>query len=408
MAGSVSTNVDSPNNLTGELAILACPNAFKGSLTALEAAHAICCGSEVAREHGARVTCRMLPLADGGDGTLDVLVAASHGEVRYCRVTGPLGEPVEARWGRLAGRLAGTAVIESAEAAGLRLLQPNQYQPLLTTTRGVGELMLDALEAGSRRLVVGIGGTATNDGGAGMLQALGVHLRDGQGSELVAGGAALAQLDSIDTSSIRLPSRVEVVVASDVTNPLCGPDGASAVYGPQKGATPAMVAQLDSALIRFASIAEAALGIPIAARPGAGAAGGMGAALMAFCHAKLQCGSDLVLQLAGFDEAARTSQVLISGEGRLDAQTAQGKLISVIARRAAELRLPLYALCGTVEAEAAAQLHEIGVTDAVALAGPATSTEEAMESAGPLLTAAAAALIRRLASPQSTSRPAGA
>jgi len=214
----------------------------------------------------------LVPVADGGDGTLQSLVDSSGGRVVTTRVTGPLGRPVDAQWGALGDGV--TAVIEMARSSGLALLSLDERNPLITTTRGVGELIRTALEAGHRRFIVGIGGSATNDGGAGMAQALGARLLDADGADLAPGGAALARLERVDVSGMdpRLDG-AEVVVACDVNNPLCGPTGASAIYGPQKGATPEMVRQLDAALARYADVIERDLGLDIRGRPGAGAGG---------------------------------------------------------------------------------------------------------------------------------------
>jgi glycerate kinase len=232
----------------------------------------------VARAGAYETVC--LPLADGGDGTLETLVDATGGSVHSVVVRDPLGRRVTAAWGRLGGDQSDTAVIEMAQASGLRLLRTEERDPLHASTFGTGELMLHALRAGCRRLLVGIGGSATNDGGAGMAQALGFRLRDADGRELPSGGSALARLAHIDIDGSRLPSEVEVIVACDVDNPLVGSEGAAAVYGPQKGATPEHVRALDAALTRYAAVLQATFGRSVAEVPGAGAAGGLGAGLL--------------------------------------------------------------------------------------------------------------------------------
>src|SRR5438445_6038081 len=266
--------------------IVVAPNAFKGSLSALQAAEAIRDGVLAAAADADLV---LVPIADGGDGTVDALVATTHGERRTLRVRGPLTHPVDADYGVIAnGR---TAVIEMAKAAGLALVPPERRDPRVTTTYGVGELLQRAYEGGARHFIVGIGGSATNDGGAGMAQALGYHLLDGNGHDLSPGGLALTRLARIAVEGVHANwKETTVEVACDVTNLLTGPTGASAVYGPQKGATPEMVAELDAALRHFAEIIRRALGVDVELLPGAGPAGGLGAGLVAFTGARLRPG----------------------------------------------------------------------------------------------------------------------
>ncbi|HEX6818476.1 MAG TPA: glycerate kinase, partial [Ktedonobacterales bacterium] len=268
--------------------IVIAPQALKGSLDAGAVAEAIAAGVRDVLPHAELL---LLPIADGGEGTVRALVAATGGTIVASPVTGPLGERIEAEWGLLGpleeveGRQAPrTAVIEMAAASGLPLIPPEKRNPLITTTRGTGELIRAALDEGCQRLLIGIGGSATNDGGAGMAQALGAHLLDKQGREIAPGGAALANLARIDMAQFdpRLQG-AQVRVACDVSNPLIGPAGASAVYGPQKGATPEMVRHLDEALAHYAERLKWDLGQEVAEVPGAGAAGGLGAGLMAFC-----------------------------------------------------------------------------------------------------------------------------
>ena len=259
--------------------IVVAPDKFKGSLTALQAARSIARGiASVAPE----AELDLAPMADGGEGTVDALVAATGGTERRVTVTGPLDEPVEARYGVLGdGR---TAVIEMATASGLVLVPPDRRDPMRASTRGTGELLRAAIEAGAKRVILGIGGSATNDGGAGLGQALGYQLLDAKGAEIGPGGGSIGYLTCIDASH-RFPGLdgVEIDIACDVTNPLCGPKGASAVYGPQKGATPEMIARLDRNLEHFAAIVKHDLGVAIRDLPGSGAAGGLGGGLVAFC-----------------------------------------------------------------------------------------------------------------------------
>lgn len=294
-------------------------DSFKGSLSSLEAGEAAAAG---VRRAFPDAECVVRPLADGGEGTVDALVSGMGGEFREVSVTGPDGRAVVARYGLLPG---GTAVMEMAQAAGITLVSGEGRNPLRTTTYGVGEMILDASAHGAKRIVMGIGGSATNDGGAGMLQALGFRLLDAEGKDLPRGGAALARLVRIEPAAQPVSFRI----ACDVTNPLCGPNGASAVFGPQKGATPDMVPQLDAALAHFASVAG---GAPDA--PGAGAAGGLGYAFATFLGAELVPGVDLVLQETRLADAIAGAAVVVTGEGRLDGQTAMGKAPIGVARLA--------------------------------------------------------------------------
>jgi len=305
-------------------------DSFKGSLSSLEAGKA---AAEGVRRAFPDAECVVRPLADGGEGTVDALVAGMGGEFRDAIVTGPAGRPVTARYGLLPG---GVAVMEMAQASGITLVSGDERNPLITTTFGVGEMILDAAQYGARRFVVGIGGSATNDGGAGMLQALGFRLLDADGHDLPRGGAALARLAKVEppptnstTPSLANFSNLSFRIACDVTNPLCGANGASAVFGPQKGATPEMVAELDAALAHFASVAGGD-----AAAPGAGAAGGLGYAFRTFLGAELTPGVDLVLQETRLEDDLRDADVVVTGEGRLDGQTAMGKAPIGVARLA--------------------------------------------------------------------------
>jgi len=317
---------------------------FKGNLSALQVCQAIENGVRRVVPNAITAT---VPMADGGEGTMQTLVDAMGGKIIPVEVTGPLGARIAAHWGLLSDKV--TGVIEMAAASGLNLVPPQKLNPLLTTTYGTGELILNALEKGCRKLVIGIGGSATNDGGAGMAQALGAKLLDGKGAPLTFGGAALADLDHIDIATIdpRLTD-CDIVVASDVTNPLCGPQGASAVYGPQKGATEEMVAQLDAALAHYADVLHRDLGIDIRDAPGAGAAGGLGAGLIAFLKAKLLPGIEIVIQATGLVEHLKGADLVFTGEGKLDSQTAQGKVPVGVAKKAKTLGLPVIAIVGAI------------------------------------------------------------
>lgn len=323
--------------------VVVAPNAFKGSLSAPMAAAAIARGVREALP-GAEVV--EIPVADGGDGTVDALVSARRGTYRKAEVEGPLGDPVEAKYGLIDGGR--TGVVELASASGLVLIAADRLDPDRASTYGFGQLLEAVRGAGVDSIIAGIGGSATNDGGAGMAQALGYRLLDGAGRNLDRGGAALARLERIDASGFDAGWRaVRVMVASDVTNPLTGPEGASHVYGPQKGADPETVRELDAALARLAAVIERDLGKRVKDLPGAGAAGGAGAGLVAFLDARLVPGASLVVETSGLDGALRGADLVITGEGRVDAQTAYGKAPGEVARRAHEAGVPTLLLAGS-------------------------------------------------------------
>jgi glycerate kinase len=364
--------------------VVIAPDSFKGSLTAKAAAEAMARG---VRAVFPQAETRLVPIADGGEGTVEALVSATDGTLRESVVTGPLGVPVSARWGVLGD--GATAVVEIAAASGLSLVPPGLRDPRAATTRGTGELMRAALDAGLHRLVVGIGGSATNDGGVGMARALGIRFLDAGGGELPEGGSALARLERIDLSGSdpRLAG-VEILVACDVDNPLTGPRGASAVYGPQKGATPDVVAELDQALARFARVGAIATGRDVADIPGAGAAGGLGAGLLLFTQAHLRPGVEIVLEATGFDALVQGAALVITGEGRTDFQTAMGKAPVGVAAVARRHGVPVICLSGGL-GEGAGDVLARGI-DAVAgmVPGP-MPLEQAMEQAAALLEVAA-------------------
>ena len=364
------------------------PNAFKGSLSAPGAARSM---AEGARRCFPEAELVELPIADGGDGTVEALVAATGGDLFSARVRGPLSEPVEATYGLLEGGR--VAVIEMARAAGLALVPPNRRDPRITTTYGVGELLQRAFDQGARRFIVGIGGSATNDGGAGMAQALGYHLLDEQGQELPPGGAALTRLARIHVGGVHADwKQAEVKVACDVTNPLTGPSGASAVYGPQKGAGPEQVSELDGALRRLADVIRRDLEVDVEHLPGAGAAGGLGAGLVAFCGARLQPGAELVLEALQFEERIRGADLVVTGEGRLDVQTTRyGKGPAAVALRARKAGMPVIAIAGSLDDEPA--LNELfdGIE---ALPGGPITAEDSMRDADALLSRATERALR--------------
>ncbi|HZP26476.1 MAG TPA: glycerate kinase [Dehalococcoidia bacterium] len=323
--------------------LLIAPQEFKGTLSAREAAQAMAAG---ARQAIPNAHLDLLPLADGGPGTLEAILSARPGEVHSATVSDPLGRPVRAEWGLVEGE---TAVIEVAAAAGLWRLRPEERDPAATTTRGVGELMLAALDTGARRLIVGLGGSATNDGGAGLAQALGARLLDAQGRGLPPGGLALAGLERSDTSGLdpRL-AQTEVIAATDVMSPLCGPAGASLLFGPQKGADPETARALDASLAHYAAVLQRDLGVAVDEMPGAGAAGGLGAALIAFLHAEVRPGIEVVGDVVGLEERVRLADLVLTGEGRLDGQTAAGKTVAGVARLAKTYDKPVVVVAGSL------------------------------------------------------------
>jgi glycerate kinase len=357
--------------------VVVAPDKFKGSLTAAEAAEAIEAGLRRARPD---VEVTRLPVADGGDGTLATMVAAGARRVPV-RAGGPTGEPVDA-----AIAVAGdTALVEMAEASGLRRLPGGRPDPLHATTYGTGQLISAALEEGVARLVLGIGGSATTDGGTGMAAALGARFLDAAGQPLAPGGAALLSLATIERDRLdpRLAT-VQVTVACDVDNPLVGQHGAAAVYGPQKGASGEDVLLLDSALRRYARILREQLSLDLADVPGAGAAGGLGAGSIAFLGATLRPGIELVLELVGFHDAVAKADLVITGEGSLDAQSLRGKAPFGVARAAASHGVPVVAIAGIVEA-AERELRAAGFEEARALTELEPDVQRCMDDAADLL-----------------------
>ena len=356
--------------------IVIAPDSYKESLSALEVAQAIAAGF---REVFPAAEYVLVPVADGGEGTVDAMVAATGGRKEIVMVGGPLGEPVEAFYG-LTGDGA-TAVIEMAAASGLALVPPDRRNPLVTTSRGTGELIRAALDAGARRFILGIGGSATNDGGAGMVQALGVRLLDLEGRELDGSGGDLARLERIDVSALdpRL-AECRIEVACDVDNPLTGARGASAVFGPQKGATPEMVQALDANLARLARIVGRDLGVAVDTVPGAGAAGGMGAAMLAFFGATLKPGIEIVTAAVDLDTHVRDADLVITGEGRIDFQTVHGKTPIGVARVAKRHGKPVIGIAGSLGAEVGV-VHAHGIDAVFSVLGKPCTLDEALRDA---------------------------
>jgi glycerate kinase len=336
--------------------ILIAPNAFKGTLTAMQAAECIERGLKAALRG---VKCVKVPVADGGDGTVQAIADATGGRIVRSSVRDPLGRPVRAAWGVTGdGR---SAVIELATASGLALLKLGERNPMKTTTRGTGELIRRALDRGARRILIGIGGSATNDGGAGLARALGVRFLDRRGREIAEGGGALEKLARIDLDRLDPRLReVEIEAACDVDNPLTGKRGAARVYSPQKGATPLMVERLEAGLTRLADVWHAQTGVDIRNAPGAGAAGGAGAGLMMFLGARLRPGVEIVMDAVRLSDKMKGCDLVVTGEGRLDAQTAFGKAPAGVARLAGKLGIPVIAIGGSLAADAALALRKLG------------------------------------------------
>jgi len=360
--------------------IVVAPDSFKGSVSALQAAYAI--------EQGLRrvfptAVIEKIPMADGGEGTVQSLVDATGGHLRTQRVLAPLENEVDAQFGILAD--GETAVIEMASASGLPLVPVDKRNPLRTTTYGTGQLIHAALEAGCKRLIIGIGGSATNDGGAGMAEALGAKLLNANGKQIPRGGRGLGELASIDLTGLHPAiAETETVVACDVNNPLTGPNGASHVYGPQKGATSEMIETLDAHLAHFDAVLTRTLGKSFNDIPGAGAAGGLGTGLMAFLNAELRLGVDIMIDAVKLKERMKGTSLVITGEGQLDFQTAFGKTPVGVAKVAKAHNIPVIAIAGGI-AEGAEVVYEAGIDAMLGILQEPMSLEDAVGEASRLI-----------------------
>jgi glycerate kinase len=371
--------------------VLVAPDSYKGSLGANEVA--VCMEEGILQVFpDARVV--KIPIADGGEGTVEAVVNAAGGTIVRERVTGPLGDPVTAAFGILDGGK--TAVIEIAQASGYALVPAHRRNPLVATTYGTGQLIRAALDQGCRRLIIGLGGSATNDGGAGVAQALGVKFYDAAGEEIGLGAERLGDIARIDASGLdpRL-AECEVLIASDVTNPLCGPNGASAVYGPQKGATPEMVHLLDRDLLHYGRMIEHTLGVDVVDVKGAGAAGGLGAGLIAFLSARMHRGIELILETIRFAERVREADLVLTGEGRTDRQTAFGKAPVGVARVAKTEGKPVICISGGI-LHPVDELHELGLDALFGIVQSPMPLQEAMEQAPALIRQATAEIMRAI------------
>ncbi len=372
------------------LKVAIAPDSFKGSMTAMQAASCIETGLKRVLKG---VSCRKIPMADGGEGTVQAIVDATGGTFLKRTVSDPLGRRIKATFG-LSGD-GKTAVMEMAEASGLALLKPRERNPMKTSTYGTGEMMQHALKLGVRKILIGIGGSATNDGGTGMARALGVKFLDANGKPVPEGGGSLGKIAKIDMSGLdpRLKG-VDVEVACDVDNPLTGRHGAAQVYGPQKGATPDMVKNLDAGLRSLAVVVKSDIGMSILKEPGSGAAGGLGGGLMAFVKGRLRPGVDIVIDSVKLARGIKGCDLVITGEGRMDHQTAFGKTPAGVARTAKALGVPVVAICGCL-GKNPEEVHTIGI-DAFFSALEENVAEEDLPKRGPVMLTNCAAQVGRL------------
>jgi glycerate kinase len=372
--------------------IVIAPDSFKGSLTATEAASAMERGVLSVLPNAEIVR---LPVADGGEGTLDAVLTAAGGNRINVIVQGPFGQPIPSAFGLLPG--GEIAVVEMALAAGLGLVPEILRDPRFTSTYGVGELIASAANTSARTAIVAIGGSCTNDGGAGAMQALGGRFYDLEGQLLTNAlrGADLAKIGRVDISNLDFPNNaVGLVVASDVKNPLLGPRGATLVYSPQKGATPEIVAELEAGMGNLVMVVRRDLDIDMASPSGAGAAGGLGAALIAFLRAEMRSGIDLILDLLRFDELICGASMVLTGEGKIDAQTLQGKVVAGVVRRCVPMNIPVHAFAGVVEESASAALAELGLSSSVQISQAGMPKAEAIAQSSELLERAVGATLR--------------
>lgn len=369
--------------------IVIAPDSFKGSLSAPEAASAIEAGIKKVMPDAQTV---LVPVADGGEGTMESLIASTKGRKVEVDVTGPMHVPVKAAYGILGDQV--TCVIEMASASGLILVKPEERNPLVSTTYGTGELIKRALDDGCRRFIVGLGGSATNDGGIGMLQALGMRLLDADGKSIGFGGGELHRIQQIDDQHFdpRIAAST-FLIASDVQNPLIGPNGASHVFGPQKGATTEIVEELDRSLGEWADLVQAKTGISLHDLPGAGAAGGIGGAFQAFFPSTMKRGIDIVIEYTGLGEKMQDAAIVFTGEGQIDFQTASGKTPMGVAQEAQKRGIPVFVLAGSV-GKGTDTLYEFGIHSITSIMSGPMTLQEAMNRASELLTQTAEQVLR--------------
>jgi len=360
--------------------ILICPNSFKESLSAIE----VCdCVERGLKKADSKFKIEKIPLADGGEGTVNALVLATNGRSLKCKVRDPLGKTIWVRYGILGDGK--TAIVEMAAASGLALVPMDKRNPLVTTSYGTGEIIGNALNRGCGKIIVGIGGSATVDGGAGMAQALGVRLLDGKGREIGFGGGEIEKVKKIDLKFMdKRIAKTEFIIASDVGNPLLGPKGAARVYGPQKGATPEMVERLERGLSSFARVIRKELSISVENLPGSGAAGGLGAGLYAFLGAKMESGVGLVMRIAGLEQRIKKANLVITGEGKLDRQTLYGKAVMGVVKMARKYGVPVICIAGSIMPEAK-DLYRLGVKGLFSITTMPMSLDEAIGKSRSLL-----------------------
>lgn len=369
--------------------VVVAPNSFKESLSAVEAAQAMAKGALKANP---KAITALSPMADGGDGSMEVFLVSAQGKkhkIYYLTVKGPMGKPVSAHYG-LANNI---AIIEMAKASGLALLKPAERNPLRATSYGTGQLIRDALERGAKRIIVCAGGSATADAGAGALTALGAKFRDRKGNELPWGASPLTRLDRIDLSSLHTKlNQAELTVTVDVNNPLCGPHGQARIYGPQKGASPHMVRILEKALENFTRVVKKTTRIQLASMPGAGAAGGLAGGLAGLAGATLAPGAEYFAQITGLEEKIAGSNLVLTGEGRVDSQTLRGKCPAVVAMLAKRHKVPVVCLAGEIGNDLAKVKSDFTAVFSIA-PGP-INKEEAMKNAAKLLESATCQVVR--------------
>jgi len=361
--------------------IVIAPDSFKECLTATQVAEAISEGIRLVFPDAEIIR---IPFADGGEGTVEALVAATSGRIIPAPSVDALNRPIQSFYGVLGD--VETAIIEIAAASGLEKLAPEERNPMISSTFGTGLLIKAAMEAGFRKIIIGIGGSATNDGGAGMAQALGFGLLNQKGKSIGAGGGSLGDVHSIHKTHVHPFLReTSITVACDVRNPLLGNSGASRVFGPQKGATPEMIEKLEINMTHFAGILQQDFGLNFAEIPGSGAAGGLGAGLMAFCTAEIGSGFELISQLTHLEEQIKQATLVFTGEGKIDSQTAQGKTISGVAKLGRKYTVPVIALAGIVE-DGLEELYNQGITSVFAIGDQSMSLEESIAQAAELIT----------------------
>jgi glycerate 2-kinase len=369
--------------------IVIAPDSFKECLSATKVSAAI---SDGIRRIVPESEIISIPMADGGEGTVEALVTATDGRIIHTTSVDALNRPIQSFFGILGDGK--TAVIEMAAASGIELLAPEELNPANTSTYGTGLLLKAAMEAGFRNIIIGIGGSATNDGGAGMAQALGFGLLNQKGKSIGAGGGSLAEIHSISKTHVHtFLHETQITVACDVRNLLLGTSGATHIYGPQKGATPEMVEELEKNMVYFNRILQQEFGINFAEIPGSGAAGGLGAGLLAFCNAEIVSGFELINQLTNLEDQIRHASLIFTGEGKIDSQTVFGKTISGVAQLAKKYQVPVIALAGIVTDDLT-ELYEQGVTSVYSIAGQNMSLEESKARAGELLAATSERIMR--------------